>query len=98
MPNDLHNLVEPQLMDPGVLAGGVRFDNAQLGVQLPDRRAQRRNRFEEEEASRERERIAAAEKAVVLDLNLPLMQLFLASLFPWYRVPNNIKRTAPRRI
>lgn len=88
MPNELNNLIDPQLMDPRILAGGVRFNAEQLGVELPRNRP-RMNRFEREQLEqRQRE-----ERSYYLDLTMPLMELFFATLVPWYRLPGTVIST-----
>ncbi len=92
MPNEVNNLVEPQLMDPRILAGGVRFDNAAMGLVLPNNRQRRKNRHEQQQEQLAIQRQIASESDV-LDLRLPLMELFLASLVPWWRVSQRPDRT-----
>ena len=86
MPNELNNLIDPQLMDPRILAGGVRFTAEQMGIELPRQRA-RMNRYEREQlAQRQRE-----EQSYLLDLTMPLLELFFASMVPWYRLPGTVR-------
>jgi hypothetical protein len=92
--------IEPNLLDPMLLAGdaaaGRRFVD-QLGRVInweellgdsddDDEEEEHFSDEEEEFIERGIDRKFERNESNRLDLNLPLMQLFIASIFPWYQV------------
>lgn len=124
-PNDL-DPIDPQLNDPNILDGGVKFQNFMdqqgrflfpihnnLQQQQPgyngdgdgtnddivmgrnvmnmngnnrDRHHNDHNRIDHDRMNRNNQRFESN-----IDLNLPLMQLFIATLFPWIYVDRRIE-------
>ena len=83
-PNDL-NPIAPQLMDPRILeaGAGMRFDLHLLEEQL-NINNNGNNDINVFDARHNRD------NRYFLDLRMPLMDLFIASIFPWYNVRSSL--------
>lgn len=84
--------IEPQLMEPRILEGGVRFHEEAFLPRFPGDGRNNNPLVDmfQNFALDGVERVPTDNRISsrwMLDMNMPLMQLFLASLLPWYHVP-----------